>query len=93
MYISAQAARRDALKQAVVHSVDAIEALLRRGLSPRTDNRDALITLGFCRAYPQIRVGYESTIWERSLEMQRRPHGRGALARNRAFLVADAHPN
>ncbi|HMD02102.1 MAG TPA: hypothetical protein VKG44_03955 [Candidatus Baltobacteraceae bacterium] len=72
---------------AVAHSAEAIEALLRRGLSPVTDNRDALLVLGFWRAYPQIRVGYDSTVWERSIDLPRRPDGQRALARERAYLV------
>jgi hypothetical protein len=75
--------------QAVVHSIEAIEALLRRGLSPLTDNRDALVVLGLRRAYPQIRSDSESTVWERSLELPRRSDGRRALARERAYLVAN----
>jgi hypothetical protein len=74
---------------AIVHSVDGIELLLRRGLSPITDNRDALLALGFARTYPQIARGYESTIWERSVEYSRATYGRRALARQRAFLDCD----
>ena len=40
--------------RALVHAVDEIENLLRRGLTPITDNPDALRELGFERAYPQI---------------------------------------
>lgn len=71
----------------IVHVADDLVALLRRGGSPVTDNRDALLTLGFERAYPQIREGYESTIWERSIEHHRRPNGLRVLARERAYLV------
>jgi hypothetical protein len=69
-----------------VHSVDEIKLLLNRGLSPITDNRDALLVLGFARAYPQISRGYESTIWERSVERSRAAYGQRRLARERAFL-------
>lgn len=73
--------------RAIVHSVDEIELLLRRGLSPITDNCDALLALGFARAYPQISRGYESTIWERAVEYSRAAdYGRRVLARERAFL-------
>ena len=70
----------------VVHTPAAILDLLRRGLSPMTDNEDALIALGFERAYPQLHRGYESSIWERSIE---RPASgiRRVLARERAFLM------
>lgn len=71
---------------AIVHTVDAIELLLRRGLSPITDNHDALVALGFVRAYPQLSHGYESTIWERSVEYSGAANGRRRLARERAFL-------
>jgi hypothetical protein len=70
-----------------VHHAEELAALLCRGLSPITDNRDALLALGFERAYPQIRGGYESTIWERSVERRRRPDGQRACARERAYLV------
>ncbi len=72
---------------ALVHSVDAIELLLRRGMSPITDNCEALVALGFARAYPQISRGYESTIWERSVEYSSAAYGHRKLARERAFLV------
>lgn len=72
----------------VVHLPEDLVALLRRGLSPLTDNRDALLALGFARAYPQVAKGYESTIWERSVEHSRRADGRRVLARERAYLIA-----
>jgi hypothetical protein len=76
----------------IVKSAPELVALLRRGLSPLTDNRDALLALGFERAYPQVRKGYESTIWERSIERDRRPDGRRALARERAYLIDANRP-
>lgn len=75
----------------IVHSAAAIQDLLRRGLTPTTDNRDALIDLGFERAYPQFRAGYESTIWERSIVLEvRAPNGDRMLGRQRAFLNLQA---
>jgi hypothetical protein len=71
----------------VAHVPEELLALLRRGLSPLTDNRNALLALGFERAYPQVPHGYESTIWERSIEHHRRPDGLHVLARERAYLV------
>lgn len=71
----------------IVHAADDVVALLRRGLSPLTDNRDVLLSLGFERAYPQVPKGYESTIWERSIEHHRRADGLRLLARERAYLV------
>jgi hypothetical protein len=71
----------------IVHSAAAIQEMLRRGLTPTTDNRDALLGLGFERAYPQFLRGYESTIWERSIVMERRARdGSRMLGRQRAFL-------
>jgi hypothetical protein len=74
----------------VVHQSEELTALLCRGLSPITDNRDALLALGFERAYPQIDKGREATIWERSIERPRRPDGHRVLARERAYLVGGA---
>jgi len=72
---------------AIVHTAEAIRSLLQRGLTPVTDNREALLELGFERAYPQVRTGWESLIWERSIELARRAaDGRKLLARERALL-------
>jgi hypothetical protein len=71
----------------IVHSIEDVAALLRRGLSPVTDNSDALSALGFERAYPSAFRGYQSTIWERSIEHARRHDGYRVLARERAFLI------
>jgi hypothetical protein len=71
----------------VAHSVERIRAMLRRGLAPLTDNREALLELGFARAYPQVMKGYDAMIWERSVDLPVRQDGRRALARERAFLV------
>jgi hypothetical protein len=71
----------------VVHSAVDILAMLNRGLTPITDNRDALIGLGFEPAYPQIRSGYDSKIWERSVAVGAAlPGGMRRVARERAFL-------
>lgn len=73
--------------RALVHAVDEIENLLRHGLTPITDNPDALRELGFERAYPQIAHGYDSMIWERAIVAARRsPDGHRMLIRQRAFL-------
>ncbi len=69
----------------IVHSAAGIEDLLRRGLTPITDNKEALLGLGFERAYPRIRSGYESTIWERSIDRPKH-ESRRFMARERAFL-------
>jgi hypothetical protein len=73
----------------IVHGSEDLTALLRRGLSPLTDNRDALLALGFERAYPQVPKGHESTIWERSIERPRTSDGHRVLARERAYLIAN----
>jgi hypothetical protein len=72
----------------VAHTLSQIEHMLRLGLTPITDNADALAELGFERAYPQIKSGYESTIWERSIDMGRLSYsGYRQLVRQRAFVV------
>jgi hypothetical protein len=71
----------------VAHLPEELLALLRRGMSPVTDNCNALLALGFERAYPQVPQGYESTIWERSIEHHCRPDGLRVLARERAYLI------
>ena len=77
----------------VVHTAEAIRTLLRRGLTPVTDNRDALIELGFERAYPQIKRGYEALFWERSVELDSRSRdGYRILARERAILQLEPLP-
>jgi hypothetical protein len=73
----------------VAQSVEELIAILRRGLSPLTGNQDALQALGFERAYPQARKGYDATIWERTIN-RCRPDGIRVFARERAFLVAEA---
>jgi hypothetical protein len=73
--------------RAIVHSADEIMAMLRRGLAPMTDNRDALLGLGFERSYPHVAAGYYAKIWERAVESPY-PSSTGArmLIRERAFL-------
>jgi hypothetical protein len=74
----------------IAQSAEELTAILRRGLSPLTDNRDALLALGFERAYPQVRKGYDATIWERTIDHQRRPDGYRVLALERAYFVPTA---
>jgi hypothetical protein len=70
------------------HSLDAIQHTLRRGLTPVTENREALLQLGFSRAYPQIAHGYEASLWERAVEHRHRAvDGSRRLARERAILA------
>lgn len=72
---------------ATVHSLEAIENLLRRGLTPLTANRDALVGLGFTRAYHDT-AGYEATVWERAVDHGRRARdGSRMVLRQRAILV------
>lgn len=74
---------------ATVHSIEAIEALLQRGLMPKTDNRDALIALGFVRSSPYAEEGRHETLWERSVDhINRSPAGHRMLVRERAVLEA-----
>jgi hypothetical protein len=70
-----------------VHSIEAIEALLRRGTTPKTDNRAALVALGFVRATPVGEEAREETLWERSVDhTQRTASGHKILVRERAVL-------
>jgi len=79
--------------RAIVHSIADIENMLRRGLTPITDNRTALLELGFRRAYPQIVRGYDATIWERAVDAASRARdGQRMLVRQRAFLETCASP-
>jgi hypothetical protein len=74
--------------ESIVHTLSEIQRLLRLGLTPITDNANALAELGFERAYPQIKSGYESTIWERSIDRGRLNYdGYRRLVRERAFFV------
>jgi hypothetical protein len=50
--------------------------------------RSSLLELGFARAYPQIRSGYDATIWERAINYGRRAHdGSRMLVRQIALSV------
>jgi len=69
----------------IVHTKTAITDALRHGLSPLTDNEDALVELGFARAYPQVHAGYEATIWERTIDYSS-ANGMRKRACQRAFL-------
>jgi hypothetical protein len=72
-----------------VWSKEAIEAMLARGLSPVTDNIDALIELGFTRSYPTARSGYDQALWERSIDLvlrSMRAGSRRVTVCQRAFL-------
>jgi hypothetical protein len=74
----------------IAHSKKAITNALRLGLSPFTDNEDALIELGFTRAYPQVRTGDDAMIWERTVDYPS-ASGLRKLARQRAFLDSRGH--
>jgi hypothetical protein len=74
--------------QSLAHTSSDIQNMLRIGLVPVTDNADALASLGFQPAYPQIRTGYDSTIWERSIDIEKRSrNGERLMARQRAHLL------
>jgi hypothetical protein len=71
----------------IVHSIEAIEAILRRGATPKTDNRDALIALGFTRSTPAAEGGYDATLWERAVDRhERAANGQRVMIRERAIL-------
>jgi hypothetical protein len=52
----------------IFHSREEIERALRRLHCVPTDNRDALLALGFQRMYPQVKSGYHSHLWVRSVD-------------------------
>ncbi len=75
---------------ATVHSIEAIEALLRRGDVPKTDNRAALVALGFVRSVPLADSAYEESLWERTVDHPvRSASGHKLLVRERAVLEPD----
>jgi hypothetical protein len=79
------------MNSTTVHTAAEIERLLAIGLAPITDNAEALYELGFCRSYPQAKSGYESTVFERSIDRGYR-QTQGGLRRvmvcQRAVLAA-----
>jgi hypothetical protein len=72
--------------KSLAHTTSDIQNMLHKGLVPITDNADALANLGFQRAYPHIRVGYDSTIWERSIDVGCNRDGKRLMGRQRAYL-------
>lgn len=74
------------------HSKDEIEhAALRLHCVP-TDNRDALISLGFEPMYPQIASGYDSHLWGRVVDTESSAgiSNHRKLVVQRAYLSSDA---
>ena len=69
------------------HSKDEIEhAALRLHCVP-TDNRDALISLGFEPMYPQIASRYDSHLWARVVES----NGSAGRSKGRKLVVQRAY--
>jgi hypothetical protein len=76
---------------ALCHTREEIERVAMRLPCVPTDNRDALIELGFERMYPETASGYESRLWTRSVDSGYVGSGSGRkLIIQRAFL--DASP-
>jgi hypothetical protein len=67
------------------HTREEIERLAFRLPCVPTDNRDALVALGFERMYPQAASGYDSHLWMRSVDSGSRTGGRRLIVQ-RAFL-------
>jgi hypothetical protein len=65
------------MTSATVHDLGDIRRLLAQGLSPITDNAEALAELGFERSYPRASTGYEATVWQRSVDRGYRETSRG----------------
>lgn len=71
------------------HTQEEIERLAFRLPCVPTDNRDALVALGFERMYPQAMSGYDSHLWARSVDAGYNSDGgigRRKLIVQRAFL-------
>jgi hypothetical protein len=69
------------------HTQEEIERLAPRLTCVPTDNRDALIALGFQRMYPQAASGYDSHLWMRSVDSG---HNGGAIGLGRKLIVQRA---
>lgn len=80
---------------ALCHSAEEIERAARFMPCVPTDNRDALIALGFEREYPQVASGYESRLWVRSVEYGYHSSGSSyarKLVQQRAYLDTRKRP-
>ena len=74
---------------ATVHHAEEIVRLLVQGLSPITDNRDALLEQGFERLHPCATAKCERSIWERLVARKyhdARSYHHRVFVRERAFL-------
>lgn len=72
---------------ALCHTQDEIDRLASRLPCVPTDNRAALLALGFERQYPQVVSGYESHLWVRSVDSRNAGSaGYRKLILQRAFL-------
>jgi hypothetical protein len=66
-----------------------IERMLAHGLTPVTDNLDALVDLGFVPSYASGWANGEAAVWERSIDAGTRATNAGlrrVMTRQRAFL-------
>lgn len=79
---------------ALCHTQEEIERLAFRLSCVPTDNRDALVALGFERMYPQAVSGYDSHLWTRSVDSgysaAQGMHGRKLIVQ-RAFLEGSSN--
>jgi hypothetical protein len=69
------------------HTQEEIERLALRLPCVPTDNRDALVALGFERLYPRAVSGYDSHLWVRSVDSG---YNAGASADGRKLIVQRA---
>jgi hypothetical protein len=67
------------------HTQEEIARLAFRLPCVPTDNRDALVALGFERMYPQANSGYDSHLWTRSVDSGGHAGARKLIVQ-RAFL-------
>ena len=81
--------------ETLCHTIEEIDRAARILMCVPTDNRDALIALGFERMYPQCASGYESHLWVRAIDAGGRydaTTGRKKLVMQRAYLDRPRRP-
>jgi hypothetical protein len=72
---------------AIFHNREQIEWAAVRLYCVPTDNRDALLSLGFERMYPQVASGYESHLWARSIDSD---YNAGTMKKGRKLVMQRA---
>jgi hypothetical protein len=86
-FLSAEHQRKPV--EPLCHTIEEIDRAVRGLPCVLTDNREALIALGFERMYPQCVSGYESYLWVRSVDAESlygSSRGHKRLVMQRAYL-------